>query len=392
MPNIIEITDFTAPELDIYARLNENQLLHYYEPNGGIFIAESPNVILRALQVGYTPISLLLEKKHIDGQAHEVISRCGDIPVYTAPFDVLTKLTGFQLTRGLLCAMYRPALPSVEEICKSASRIAVLENVMNPTNIGAIFRSAAALSMDAVLLTSGCSDPLYRRASRVSMGTVFQIPWTYVDKKEFSTTIENYMFNFTFSIYECDLNGKNKTRLFKMENLVTSPDVVANNMVFYLEHYKENALKETSRVINSYDIINSVYGQVASGKECTISDYRPRNKSDYQGKLLDKPYIPLFKDNSYYEITNTKTNEVKIVGKEFIEKTKYIESLQKFNYETKRIDISNGHILLTYKLDAGNGMNYSYLVFEYDFEKETFEYKHLAFLDVDVLVNIIYLV
>lgn len=212
------------------------------------------------------------------------------------------------------------------------------------------------------------------------------------DKIYFSTTIENYMFNFTFSIYECDLNGKNKTRLFKMDNLVTSPDVVANNMVFYLEHYKENALEETSRVINSYDIINSVYGQVASGKECTISDYRPRNKSDYQGKLLDKPYIPLFKDNSYYEITNTKTNEVKIVGKEFVEKTKYIESLQKFNYETKRIDISNGHILLTYKLDAGNGMNYSYLVFEYDFEKETLEYKQLAFLDVDVLVNIIYLV
>lgn len=212
------------------------------------------------------------------------------------------------------------------------------------------------------------------------------------DKIYFSTTIENYMFNFTFSIYECDLNGKNKTRLFKMENLVTSPDVVANNMVFYLEHYKENALEETSRVINSYDIINSVYGQVASGKECTISDYRPRNKSDYQGKLLDKPYIPLFKDNSYYEITNTKTKEVKIVGKEFIENTKYIESLQKFDYETKRIDISNGHILLTYKINAGNGMNYSYLVFEYDFEKETLEYKQLAFLDVDVLVNIIYLV
>ena len=212
------------------------------------------------------------------------------------------------------------------------------------------------------------------------------------DKIYFSTTIENYMFNFTFSIYECDLNGKNKTRLFKMENLVTSPDVVANNMVFYLEHYKENALEETSRVINSYDIINSVYGQVASGKECTISDYRPRNKSDYQGKLLDKPYIPLFKDNSYYEITNTKTKEVKIVGKEFIENTKYIESLQKFDYETKRIDISNGHILLTYKINAGNGMNYSYLVFEYDFEKETLEYKQLSFLDVDVLVNIIYLV
>ena len=180
MPNIIEITDFTAPELDIYARLNENQLLHYYEPNGGIFIAESPNVILRALQVGYTPISLLLEKKHIDGQAHEVISRCGDIPVSTAELSVLTQLTGFQLTRGVLCAMYRKALPSVEEICAGAHRIVILENVMNPTNVGAIFRSAAALNMDAVLLTPACSNPLYRRASRVSMGTVFQIPWTYL--------------------------------------------------------------------------------------------------------------------------------------------------------------------------------------------------------------------
>lgn len=181
MANIIEITDFSAPELDVYARLSENELLHYYEPNGGLFIAESPNVILRALDAGYRPLSLLLEKKHIYSQAAEVIARCGDVPIYTAEFDLLTRLTGFQLTRGALCAMHRRPLPAVEELCRSARRIAVLENVMNPTNVGAIFRSAAALNMDAVLLTPGCSDPLYRRASRVSMGTVFQIPWTFLD-------------------------------------------------------------------------------------------------------------------------------------------------------------------------------------------------------------------
>ena len=184
MPNIIEITDFSAPELDVYARLSENELLHYYEPNGGLFIAESPNVILRALDAGYRPLSLLLEKKHLYSQAAEVIARCGDIPIYTAEFDLLTRLTGFQLTRGALCAMHRRPLRAVEELCRSARRIAVLENVMNPTNVGAIFRSAAALNMDAVLLTPGCSDPLYRRASRVSMGTVFQIPWTTINWPE----------------------------------------------------------------------------------------------------------------------------------------------------------------------------------------------------------------
>lgn len=183
MPNIIEITDFTAPELDIYARFNESQLLHFHEPAAGIFIAESPNVVLRALDAGYEPLSLLLERKHIGGQAKEVIARCGNVPVYTADFDVLTRLTGFQLTRGVLCAMRRRTLPSIKKVCTGARRIAILENVMNPTNIGAIFRSAAALNMDAVLLTPACSDPLYRRASRVSMGTVFQIPWTYFDKK-----------------------------------------------------------------------------------------------------------------------------------------------------------------------------------------------------------------
>lgn len=181
MPNIIEITDFAAPELDIYARLSEPQLLHYFEPEKGLFIAESPKVIERALNAGFVPVSLLLERKHITGEAKEIIARLeDDTPIFTADFEILAQLTGFQLTRGTLCAMRRKALPSVEKICADARRIAVLENVVNPTNIGAIFRSAAALNIDAVLLTPACSDPLYRRASRVSMGTVFQIPWTYI--------------------------------------------------------------------------------------------------------------------------------------------------------------------------------------------------------------------
>ena len=180
MPSIIEITDFLAPELDIYARLTEGQLLNRFEPEKGLFIAESPKVIERALDAGCTPISILVEDKHVHGEAKDIIARCGGIPVYTAPFDVLTQLTGFKLTRGMLCAMRRPKLPSVEEVCTGARRVAVLENVMNPTNIGAIFRSAAALNMDAVLLTPACSNPLYRRAIRVSMGTVFQVPWTFL--------------------------------------------------------------------------------------------------------------------------------------------------------------------------------------------------------------------
>ena len=190
MSNIIEINDFNAPELDIYARLTENQLRHLYEPKNGLFIAESPKVIDRALDTGCVPVSLLLEKKHIERQAKDIIARCGDIPVYTAEFDILTKLTGFELTRGALCAMYRPNLPSLEAVCQNARRIAILENVMNPTNIGAIFRSAAALNMDAVLLTPACSDPLYRRAIRVSMGTVFQIPWTFIGDKSMDWTVQ----------------------------------------------------------------------------------------------------------------------------------------------------------------------------------------------------------
>ena len=181
MPNIIEITDFFAPELDIYARLSEVQLLNRADPENALFIAESPNVIERALNAGCMPVSFLMERKHVEGKGREILARCGDIPVYAAELEVLIQLTGFHLTRGMLCAMRRPKLPSVEGVCAGARRIAVLENVMNPTNIGAIFRSAAALNMDAVLLTSAGSDPLYRRAVRVSMGTVFQVPWTYLE-------------------------------------------------------------------------------------------------------------------------------------------------------------------------------------------------------------------
>ena len=183
--NITEITDFNEPELDVYARLTENQLMNRAEPEKGMFIAESPKVIERALNAGCVPVSCLVEKRQIENEIEEVmevLKRCSQVPVYTAEFEVLTKLTGFALTRGMLCAMYRPKLPTMEEICRNARRIAVLEEVVNPTNVGAIFRSAAALNMDAVILTAGCSNPLYRRAIRVSMGTVFQIPWTILDK------------------------------------------------------------------------------------------------------------------------------------------------------------------------------------------------------------------
>lgn len=181
--NMIEITDFDAPELDVYARLTEAQLLNKDHPEDGLFIAESPKVISRALDGGYEPVSVLVEKKQVleDAETIAVLGKCGNVPVYTAEFEVLTKLTGFKLTRGMLCAMKRRRLPDLQEIYNGCDRIAVLENVMNPTNVGAIFRSAAALHMDAVILTGGCSNPLYRRASRVSMGTVFQIPWTFVD-------------------------------------------------------------------------------------------------------------------------------------------------------------------------------------------------------------------
>lgn len=180
MIDFIEITDFHAPELDIYARLTEAQLLNRFEPQKAMFIAESPKVIARALDAGCEPTSFLVERNHINEEAEQVLNRCAGLPVYTADLPVLTQLTGFQLTRGMLCAMRRPKMPNVETVLAGANRIVVLENIQNPTNVGAIFRSAAALGMDAVLLTPGCSDPLYRRAARVSMGTVFQIPWTYL--------------------------------------------------------------------------------------------------------------------------------------------------------------------------------------------------------------------
>ena len=200
MLNVIPITDFSSSELDVYARLSENDLLSKHEPEKGIFIAESPNVIERALNAGYEAISFLIETNELARTPFPLCempledtsnninvntriftrSEIATAPIYTASYEVLSQLTGFQLTRGMLCAMKRPALPTVEEICKDARRIVVLENVMNPSNVGAIFRSAAALNMDAILLTAGCSNPLYRRASRVSMGTVFQIPWTYI--------------------------------------------------------------------------------------------------------------------------------------------------------------------------------------------------------------------
>ena len=184
MANILEIQDFSDPALDLYARLTENQLLNRADPENALFIAESPLVIGRALDAHCEPVSFLMERQHIEGKGREILARCcKDIPVYTAEESMLAQLTGFHLTRGMLCAMRRPKLPTVEEVCRSARRIVVLENVMNPTNIGAIFRSAAALGMDAVLLTSAGSDPLYRRASRVSMGNVFLIPWTYLPEE-----------------------------------------------------------------------------------------------------------------------------------------------------------------------------------------------------------------
>lgn len=183
MPNIIEIHDFSAPELDAFARLTEGQLRSRQDAEKGLFIAESPKVIERALNGGYEPVALLMERKHIEGQTREIIARCADIPVYTAEREVLADLTGYALTRGVLCAMRRRALPSVEALCAGARRVAILESIVDPTNVGAIFRSAAALNMDAVLVTPTCCDPLYRRSVRVSMGTVFQIPWTRIGER-----------------------------------------------------------------------------------------------------------------------------------------------------------------------------------------------------------------
>ena len=188
---IIPITDLHTPELEIYNERREVQLLRYYEPAPGLFIAESANVILRALAAGYEPLSILMEQREADSEkGREVLGRImeisEEIPVYVSSNEVLSQIAGFKLARGMLCAIRRRALPKVEELCRDARRIAVLENVVNPTNVGAIFRSAAALGIDAVLLTAGCSDPLYRRAARVSMGTVFQVPWTFLGTEDWA--------------------------------------------------------------------------------------------------------------------------------------------------------------------------------------------------------------
>ena len=192
--SFISITNLNTPDLRVYHEYSENQLFHINEPDLGIFIAESPKVIGRALDAGYEPISLLLEKDQTEKEAEEIIERITsrfDVPVYVAESEVLTQITGFHLTRGVLCAMKRKELPSVADVCQKARRVAVLENVTNPTNLGAIVRSAAALSMDAVLFTHGCTDPLYRRAARVSMGPVFQVPWTFLPEgKEFDSLKE----------------------------------------------------------------------------------------------------------------------------------------------------------------------------------------------------------
>ena len=192
--SFISITNLNTPDLRVYHEYSENQLFHINEPDLGIFIAESPKVIGRALDAGYEPISLLLEKDQTEKEAEEIIERITnsfDVPVYVAESEVLTQITGFHLTRGVLCAMRRKELPSVADVCQKARRVAVLENVTNPTNLGAIVRSAAALGMDAVLFTHGCTDPLYRRAARVSMGTVFQVPWTFLPEgKEFESLKE----------------------------------------------------------------------------------------------------------------------------------------------------------------------------------------------------------
>lgn len=217
MSNIIEISDFLAPELDVYARLTETQLLNHEFPEKGLFIAESPKVIERALDAGYEPVSCLMEDKHVDGEGKSILSRINDIPVFTAKFDVLTQLTGFKLTRGMLCAMKRKRLPAVLDVCKNKNRIVILDRVMNPTNVGAIIRSAAALGIDAVLLTPGCSDPLYRRAVRVSMGTVFQIDWTFLPndsldeiKRQGFKTVAMALKENTLAINDPNLNAEQK--------------------------------------------------------------------------------------------------------------------------------------------------------------------------------------
>lgn len=242
MARIIEITDFAAPELDVYARATENQLVNRADPANALFIAESPLVIGRALDAGCVPVSFLMEPQHITGKGAELLHRCDpDIPVYTAALDVLTQLTGFHLTRGMLCAMRRPPLPSVAVVCAGARRIAVLENVMNPTNVGAIFRCAAALGMDAVLLTRQGSDPLYRRASRVSMGNVFLVPWTYLpEESDWTETLHAQGFTTAAMALRQDSLRLDDPRLLQAEKLAvvlgTEGDGLADGTIARCDH------------------------------------------------------------------------------------------------------------------------------------------------------------
>ena len=216
---IIEITDFAAPELDVYARLTENQLVNRAQPDKGLFIAESPLVIGRALDAGCVPESFLMETRHALGKGRELLERCGDVPVFVAEEQVLCQLTGFHLTRGMLFAMGRPKLRSPREVCEGARRVAVLENVMNPTNLGAIFRSAAALDIDAVLLTSEGSDPLYRRALRVSMGNVFLVPWAYLPGEDWTGFLKELGFKTAAMALREDSLDIGDPRLLREERL-----------------------------------------------------------------------------------------------------------------------------------------------------------------------------
>ena len=241
MAQVIEIHDFSDPALDVYARATENQLVNRADPDNALFIAESPLVIGRALDAGCVPVSFLMEAQHVTGRGAEVLARCpADIPVYTAPLDVLTQLTGFHLTRGMLCAMCRPPLPALAEVCAGARRIAVLENVMNPTNVGAIFRCAAALGMDAVLLTEQGSDPLYRRASRVCMGTVFLVPWTYLPEGDWTAELHRLGFTTVAMALREDSLRLDDRRLLQAEKLAvvlgTEGDGLANGTIARCDH------------------------------------------------------------------------------------------------------------------------------------------------------------
>ena len=240
MIEFTEITDFNAPELDAYARLTEAQLLNRFEPKKGMFIAESPKVICRALDAGCRPVSLLVERSHCNEEAQAAIARCGDVPVYTAEMPILTQLTGFQLTRGMLCAMLRPRQPEPKEILATCRRVAVLENVMNPTNLGAIFRCAAALGMDAVLLTSAGSDPLYRRASRVSMGNVFLVPWTYLPEGDWTALLRQRGFTTVAMALREDSLRLDDPRLLAAEKLAvvlgTEGDGLADGTIAQCDH------------------------------------------------------------------------------------------------------------------------------------------------------------